>query len=662
MSLIKRTMVSRIAVPLSAIVIIVMVFVVASLYVGRYYMPDAIWMTQAVGSTFIFIACIVIYMVSADLSKSITSISQALHQINASGNFEEKIPTTFKEEEINSMVQTLEIFRDKVAVVLKASDECGRIRTKLYDANLAKNAFLANMSHEIRTPMSGILGMARLLLETELSQEQRSWAEIISKSGEELIRVTRDILDFAKIESGNLNLELDEFDVYSAIRDVTDLLFVSSYEKNLEITVVFSRDVPRFMIGDVGRIKQILLNLIDNAIKFTDKGGITVSVDVVQENEKYIFLTIKIEDTGQGIATERLKHINEDIFGKKMGATYKFEESGLGLVVASKLVGLMGGVIEASSEYGSGSVFSFTLNLRVGSENNESVQIAPGLQGRRVLVIDKNVISRNAMQQHLQNWHVHCDKTSSITEARQLIKTALIEGDPYLIIVLDYKVEDEDPLVFSREIKASSTLGDPIIIVVSSYGRLPILERLASKGVSALLVKPVYPDQLRATIKILWNAKQQAEVLPIITRHSLTKMLGLGAVPEFIPEKSFSNMKILVVEDIPVNLILMTKILGGFGCSVDMASSGSDAVDMARESNYDVIFMDCQMPNMDGFTATRHIRQEEALRNKHTTIIALTADAMTGDRERCLSSGMDDYLYKPFNSEQVASMLNKWKV
>ncbi|MDD3287745.1 MAG: response regulator [Alphaproteobacteria bacterium] len=609
------------------------------------------------------IICGIIYFVIREFVRPIVDMTEAMYSVSA-GKLDTPIPAVDREDELGAMASALSVFKENAVKIIRLSEERERLKLESERMNSAKSDFLANMSHEVRTHMNSILGMTRLILETELSPEQRSLADIVHKSGESLLNIANDILDFTRIESGQLVLEPVSFDLYVAMREITDLLVLKSHEKDIELIVQFDKGVPQFVIGDPGRIKQILFNLVGNAIKFTENGHVLVRFRSRENGGGKVRLFVDVEDTGIGISEARIKEILDKASHAEGASKRKPGGAGLGIAISSRIVGLMKGSLEIKSKVGKGSVFSFDIELLKGEEDQDLYQATSfnsNLQKCRVLVVENYLAARDVLCQTLVDYGLRCDATQSINEAREMVIAAAGVDDPYLFILVDYKIKDEDALAFGREMKFPAKFGDPIIILFSSYGRPPIMERLASKGVASFLVKPIYPDQLRAVMKILWNARQHAEMLPIVTRHTITKLLKEKELGRIEPIESFDGIHVLIVEDMPINLMLMTKILGGFGCSIDVASNGAEAVEMLRKFNYDVVFMDCQMPEMDGFEATHQVRQFEKTKNKHTIIIALTADAMAGDRERCLSAGMDDYLYKPFKPEQLAKMLRKWK-
>ena len=554
-----------------------------------------------------------------------------------------------QQKELQRYIGEIEIEQTKA---MKARESAER-------SSAAKSDFLANVSHEIRTPMNGVLGMARLLLSESLTDEQHSWVQIIHNSGENLLNLINDILDVSKIEAGRLTLESGFFDLNTLVVEVMDMLILRAQEKNIELAVQFASNTPRYLIGDAVRVKQIILNLVSNAVKFTEKGYVLLKIGGTADEDGRAHLLIKIEDTGIGIPQDKIDAIFEKFTQAEQSTTRRYGGSGLGLTISRRLVDMMGGKLEVDSVYGQGSVFTFDLYLTVAQAPPKTHVPACRIRDLRVLALCESETKRRIVASYLNEWHMKSHFCAVPEEVVKEMRSAAAAGASYQFVFILHSASAQRITNIIEETRTHPELDEAMFVVAAVFGSVLATRALNSKGIAAVITKPLMPDQLQDAFKILWNARVEKRQIGLVTRTMLTQ-LQHGDSRQHEQQMSFHGTRVLVAEDIQINQILMIQILEKLGCHVECVSNGRKAVDKLGEANYDIVFMDCHMPEMDGFEATHLVRQMETAKDKHTTIVALTADAMTGDREKCLNAGMDDYLNKPYKPEQIADMLKKW--
>ncbi len=607
------------------------------------------------------------------LTRKITAPIHALVEVTravAAGKLDHSITVRTRDEiqdlatSFDAMLRRLREYREEVQSYQRGLEEKVEERTRDLEkattraidlarqaeqANRAKSQFLANMSHEIRTPMNGVIGMIELLKDTELAPKQRRFADTVHTSAESLLNVINDILDFSKIEAGRLELESMDFDLRQTAEDVCELLAEKAQSKGLELACVIDDAVVTQVHGDPGRLRQILINLIGNAIKFTERGEVVARITAETPDPQGGRLRFEVKDTGIGIDPEARARIFHAFTQADGSTTRRYGGTGLGLAICKQLAEMMGGAVGVESEPGRGSTFWFTARLgRAEATPPGPPGRSKGLQGLRVMIVDDNATNRELLQHQVTSWGMTNGCAESGAQALTMLRSAAGEGRPYDLAILDMMMPGMDGMQLARTIKADRTIASLRLVILTSMGLRGDAAEARRAKIEAYLSKPVRQSELYNCLATLMGRAPNKEGL--VTRHSLSE-----ARPSL-------KGHILLAEDNAVNQEVVRAMLESIGCQVTITADGEAVLEALARNTYDLVLMDCQMPKKDGFEATAELRRREQATpgGARIPVVALTANAMEGDRERCLEAGMDDYLSKPLRQDALVAVLARW--
>ena len=599
------------------------------------------------------------------IADPVTKLINAAQKVSASQNYTLRIPHDRTDELgtlIDSFNDMLAQIEGRGAALTHHRDELERqvsVRTEQLEkaknaaeaASRAKSAFLATKSHEIRTPMNGVLGMTEMLLGTSLSEQQRKYTQLVKSSGEHLLVIINDILDFSKIEAGKLSVEYINFNLWDLLDDINNVYTPQAQAKSIGLDFDIANNIPISICGDPNRLRQIVANLLGNAIKFTDQGRILAKVQVNREDQQSVALRFEVHDTGIGVSREARDRIFEAFSQADGSTTRKYGGTGLGLAISKQLVELMGGKIGVDNALTQGSIFWFTVSFdKRRVDPDEPGFSLTAIEGLRVLIVDEHAASREEIESQLVAWKLACDSVGSAMQATEKLMSAARAGRPYDVAIVDMDLERTSGLSLAAGIRADPAGRATRILLLSSDRLAADPQQRREAGVAYQLIKPVRAGDLFECIAT--RPRKGVAVAPVAEPPPPVRQASAGT----------RQRRVLLAEDNPVNVEVATAMLDSLGLDVSCAHNGEEALQAVREGQYDIVLMDCQMPVMDGFAATSGIRRFERDngRPRKLPVIAITANALQGDRESCLAAGMDDYLSKPFTQQQLGAVIGRW--
>ena len=603
----------------------------------------------------------------SNIADPVAKLIHAAQKVSASQNYTLRIAHD-RTDELGTLIDSFNAMLAQIesrgAALTHHRDELERqvsVRTEQLEkaknaaeaASRAKSAFLATMSHEIRTPMNGVLGMTEMLLGTSLSELQRKYTKLVKSSGEHLLVIINDILDFSKIEAGKLSVEYINFNLWDLLDDINNVYTPQAQAKGIGLDFDIANNIPIAICGDPNRLRQIVANLLGNAIKFTDHGRILAKVQVNREDQQSVALRFEVHDTGIGVSREARGRIFEAFSQADGSTTRKYGGTGLGLAISKQLVELMGGKIGVDNASTQGSIFWFTVSFdKRRVDLDEPGPSLTAFQGNHVLIVDEHVASREELERQIVAWKLTCDSVGSALQATERLMSAARAGRPYDVAILDMDLERTSGLSLAAGIRADPASRATRILLLSSDRLAADPQQRREAGVAYQLIKPVRAGDLFECIATRARKCVAASLVAELPAAARQASAGTGT----------GQRKVLLAEDNPVNIEVATAMLDSLGLEVCCARNGEEALRAMREGQYDIVLMDCQMPVMDGFAATAEIRRLERDngRARKVPVVAITANALQGDRESCLAAGMDDYLSKPFTQQQLGAVIGRW--
>lgn len=535
--------------------------------------------------------------------------------------------------------------------LLKKTELLEKQRQQLQEATRHKSEFLANMSHEIRTPMNGVLGMTEILLTSGLTDKQREYASTIREAGKALLSIINDVLDFSKIEAGKLTLEITEFEPARLLEDIAELLASQARQNNLSLLTFIDPEIPSILRGDPVRLRQIIMNFVGNAIKFSENGSILMRSALESQDGRSAKIKFSVTDPGIGMTDEEVSRLFEPFVQSDGTTTRKYGGTGLGLSISKRLVELMGGEIKVTTVKGHGSTFSFTIPILLGNSRPLKHLAPPNLAGLRVLVVDDDPSACEIIHTYLISWGLRNGIATSTKEAFSIL-TSVAPSDRYDVAIVDLVMPGGDGLQLGKAVRENALLKDTKLILITAFDKPGIGEEAIQLGFDAFLTKPLRQSQLLNAITSVVYESQVECSTPSAKAESDTVLSSSGRL-------SRSEL-ILVAEDHPVNQEVALLLLKGLGFEAHIAANGVEVLEKLERTSYSLVFMDCQMPILDGFETTRRIRKLEVRSGKHIPIIAMTAHAIEGSREQCIGAGMDDYISKPIDPQRLRQLLDAW--